>query len=72
MKLPLQKDNSSMIINLHRCFGVGAHFVELDNFYQMLSFGTKQTGDKFKKDILPAVISLSLSLHVIHLKEQIN
>jgi len=58
MKLPLQNDNSSKIINLHRCFEVAVRFVELDNVYQMLSLGTQQTGGKFRKDILHALVFL--------------
>jgi len=31
MRLPLQNDNSSIVVNMHRCFKVDAHFFELDD-----------------------------------------
>ena len=31
MRLPLQNDNSSIVVNLHRCFEVEANVLELDD-----------------------------------------
>jgi hypothetical protein len=69
MRLPLQDDNSSMVINLHCTFEVGAHFLHLDdNFYQILSIGNLSETRLNSRRIY--CFQLSPSLRVLHLKEQ--